>query len=242
MHYVCADIHGKWDKYQAMLAGLRMGPEDRLYILGDVIDRGEDGVRILQDILGRGNISLFMGNHELFLYICIRTGPEDWVNSWMHNGGKPTAERFLNLTSGEQDEIMDLLENSYAAIPDLCVEGRHYYLVHAYPDLHYLDGPVRVCDMGEDEIDRLYDMVWRRASDQQWKGDLTLRTIWEMGRRALIGHTITTSFCRFNCDDSGRARIFRDKYFTGLDCGCAINGAQACLGVLRLEDEKEFYF
>ena len=63
-----------------------------------------------------------------------------------------------------------------------------------------------------------------------------------MGRWVLIGHTITTYFCSASCDKSGRARIFRDKYFTCLDCGCAISGDRACLGVLRLEDEKEFYY
>ena len=65
----------------------------------------------------------------------------------------------------------------------------------AYPNLRYTDRPVRVRDMGEDELELLYDMVWRRASDEQWKGDRTLRAVWEMGRRVLIGHTITTYFC-----------------------------------------------
>ena len=53
MNYVCADIHGRWDKYQAMLDDLNLGEDDKLYILGDVIDRGEDGIRILQDIMKR---------------------------------------------------------------------------------------------------------------------------------------------------------------------------------------------
>ena len=67
MHYVCADIHGKWDKYAAMLHGLKLCGDDHLYILGDAIDRGTEGIRILQDIKSRGNISFFMGNHELLL-------------------------------------------------------------------------------------------------------------------------------------------------------------------------------
>ena len=76
MNYVCADIHGRWDKYQAMLEDLNLGEDDKLYILGDVIDRGEDGIRILQDIMKRGNIFLFIGNHELFLYYCIQCDDE----------------------------------------------------------------------------------------------------------------------------------------------------------------------
>lgn len=242
MNYVCADIHGRWDKYQAMLEDLNLGKDDKLYILGDVIDRGEDGIRILQDIMKRGNIFLFIGNHELFLYYCIQCDDEEWTESWMRNGGRPTAQRFLELDDGEQDAILRLIADSYVAIPDLNVEGKHYYLVHAYPDLRYTDRPVRVRDMGGDDLELLYNMVWRRVSDEQWKEDEILKKIREMGRNVLIGHTITTYFCSASCGKDGRARIFRDPYFTGLDCGCAISGDQACLGVLRLEDEKEFYY
>ena len=109
MNYVCADIHGRWDKYQAMLEDLNLGEDDKLYILGDVIDRGEDGIRILQDIMKRGNIFLFIGNHELFLYYCIQCDDEEWTESWMRNGGRPTAQRFLELDDGEQDAILRLI-------------------------------------------------------------------------------------------------------------------------------------
>ena len=37
---------------------------DRLYIIGDVIDRGSDGIQILQDIMTRQNIVMTLGNHE----------------------------------------------------------------------------------------------------------------------------------------------------------------------------------
>ena len=39
--YVLSDIHGMYDKYQQMLAKIDLKPEDTLYILGDVIDRGK---------------------------------------------------------------------------------------------------------------------------------------------------------------------------------------------------------
>ena len=29
MNYVCADIHGRWDKYQAMLEDLNLGEDGR---------------------------------------------------------------------------------------------------------------------------------------------------------------------------------------------------------------------
>lgn len=249
MHYVCADIHGNWEKYQAMLKGLNLGREDRLYILGDAVDRGAGGIRILQDIMCRGNFSFVIGNHELFLYGCIRCGIDEWMDSWLENGGQPTAEAFLKLSSGEQDEILDFLEDSYAVIPDLSVEGKHYYLVHAFPDLYYMEQPVLFSEILK-EPERLWKMVWERIdgsmeeqiAGERQEADQTVRSVWEAGRTLLVGHTITTQFSPISSSVRGHARIHHGKYFTGLDCGCAGNGDLACLGVLRLEDGKEFYY
>ena len=48
-HYVMSDIHGEAARFYAMLEKIALGPEDRLIILGDVVDRGPDGVRLLGD-------------------------------------------------------------------------------------------------------------------------------------------------------------------------------------------------
>lgn len=48
-----SDIHGHYAKYRAMFAEIHFSSADTLYILGDVIGRGPDGVKILQDILLR---------------------------------------------------------------------------------------------------------------------------------------------------------------------------------------------
>lgn len=43
--YACADLHGQgwaWDAIKSRLA-----PSDYLYFLGDAVDRGPDGVRIM---------------------------------------------------------------------------------------------------------------------------------------------------------------------------------------------------
>ena len=48
--YVCSDIHGMYDLYLRMLETVQFGHNDHLYILGDMIDRGPDGVKILLDL------------------------------------------------------------------------------------------------------------------------------------------------------------------------------------------------
>ncbi len=45
--YVVSDIHGEYDTLMALLNKISFSEEDTLYILGDVVDRGREGVKIL---------------------------------------------------------------------------------------------------------------------------------------------------------------------------------------------------
>ena len=44
-YYVCSDIHGRFDRYQKLLDQIQLTSDDRLFILGDVIDRNPDRMR-----------------------------------------------------------------------------------------------------------------------------------------------------------------------------------------------------
>ena len=50
MIYVIGDIHGKKDKYDEMLAKLSPKETDAVFVLGDIIDIGDDSIEILQDM------------------------------------------------------------------------------------------------------------------------------------------------------------------------------------------------
>ena len=64
MIYAISDIHGCYDKYMAMLEKIGFSDDDTLYVLGDVVDRGEDGIRVLFDMLERENVIPIKGNHD----------------------------------------------------------------------------------------------------------------------------------------------------------------------------------
>lgn len=46
MIYVMSDIHGSRRRFDAVMEQIKLTDEDTLYILGDVIDRGEHGVEL----------------------------------------------------------------------------------------------------------------------------------------------------------------------------------------------------
>ena len=65
--YVMSDVHGLKCRYDAMLEALALKEEDTLYILGDVIDRGPDGIAILRDVMTREHVVMLLGNHEYMM-------------------------------------------------------------------------------------------------------------------------------------------------------------------------------
>ena len=115
MTYVMSDIHGCYEKYRDMLETIEFAADDTLYVLGDVLDRGPDGFKILLDMSARPNVVGLLGNHELLaaavlpsLLRTMRQGAEqplsqteqEQMQEWIQNGGKPSILQFLQL-SGE---------------------------------------------------------------------------------------------------------------------------------------------
>ena len=64
MIYVMSDIHGNFQKYSDMLEKLSLKDTDALFVLGDAIDGGKDGIKILKDMMYRPNIYPVLGEHE----------------------------------------------------------------------------------------------------------------------------------------------------------------------------------
>ena len=71
MIYVTSDLHGySLENFKGFLNKVGFCDEDILYILGDVIDRGPDGVKILKWLMLQPNVELLLGNHEAMLLAC----------------------------------------------------------------------------------------------------------------------------------------------------------------------------
>lgn len=45
--YVMSDLHGNYKAYKMMLEKIEFQAEDKLYILGDILDRGPNPIKII---------------------------------------------------------------------------------------------------------------------------------------------------------------------------------------------------
>ena len=72
MLYVMSDIHGEYERYLSMLEQIDFSQDDTLFVLGDVVDRGPEPIRVLQDMASRDNVYLLKGNHEAMASFVLR--------------------------------------------------------------------------------------------------------------------------------------------------------------------------
>lgn len=65
--YAISDLHGQYGIFEKLLEVIDFSDDDYMYVLGDAIDRGPDGIRILQKIMTSPNMDLLIGNHEFLM-------------------------------------------------------------------------------------------------------------------------------------------------------------------------------
>ena len=130
--YVCSDIHGQYGLYKSMLEQIEFSKEDHLYILGDMIDRGPDGLQILRDASARANVTCLLGNHEHMMWNYLNRAVFPQGEIWLHpsNGGKQTLNALRKLPEHEKESVKKFLADLYLQV-EITVEGVTFLLSHS---------------------------------------------------------------------------------------------------------------
>ena len=224
MTYVMSDLHGCYDKYRQMLKKIGFGDGDALYILGDVIDRGEGGIDILLDMMKRKNVVPLIGNHESLALRSlkhIRDGvPEDALiktkayRLWMLSDGEPTAAAFRALPKETQTALIDYIEG-FSVYKKITVSGQRFHLSHTLPDY---------CPGQDIHNVSFLEFIWGEPDYEiEYTPDVFFIT----------GHTPTHLI-----DPAYKGKIWRGNNHIAIDCGAAFGGR---LGCICLDTTEEFY-
>ncbi len=63
--YIIADLHGSNGSLTSVINKLNLGANDRLFIAGDLVDRGPDSLGVIKTIINsKANLQVIRGNHE----------------------------------------------------------------------------------------------------------------------------------------------------------------------------------
>ena len=164
--YCISDVHGHLDNLYFFVKTLN--EDDRVFVLGDAIDKGPMSLGCLQYIMADTRFKMLLGNHEYMMFNLLNSklgtreyneAYEQWIN-W--NVGEETLKQFIALPHHEQLKIFNYIDNLPLNIPNVEVNGRKYYLVHSCPssnlsykmkDLEYNDK--KICEY-----------VWERVNPE----------------------------------------------------------------------------
>lgn len=104
-HYACSDLHGMWELWEQI--SVYCDETDVIYFLGDALDRGSHGIRLMKDLLLDKRVKYIMGNHEDMLIKAFYTKDFSLVKA---NGGEDTIKDFYKLPKKERNYIITELE------------------------------------------------------------------------------------------------------------------------------------
>ncbi|HSE10282.1 MAG TPA: metallophosphoesterase family protein [Nocardioidaceae bacterium] len=165
--YLVSDVHGFRDDLEQGLEQVGFGADDELWILGDLVDRGPDGIGVVNLVRSLqeqhpGRVQVLMGNHEILALGRHRFPHSKFADSWLINGGKRRDQEGLT------DEHIEWL----ASLPLMAQVG-DFLLMHS-DTTEYLAWGNSVDEVNEtvaaalsdaDDLDAHWD-VWRRLTSR----------------------------------------------------------------------------
>lgn len=232
MVYVVSDIHGCYEEFKKLLEVIDFSDTDELYILGDMMDRGPEPMKLIQYLMLYPNIYPILGNHDyMALKVLSKLNveiTEDTISGlsaddltdylyWTQDGGDVTVKQFTGLDIFDREDILDYL-GECSLFEDIRVNGKRYILVHAGID-HFDE---------ERSLDsyRPEELIFVRA-------DYGKRYFTDKNTYLVTGHTPTLSI-----RTDGKSLVYEENGHIAIDCGCVFGGR---LAAFCLDNGKCYY-
>ena len=227
MIYAVSNLHGNYSKFKKLLKTIAFKDTDIMYVLGDIVDYGEEGMELIGDLSIRYNVYPIVGEHD-YTAVKMLSGFEKMLKSgetpdkkfitkmteWAADGGQVTLDAFRTLDAEMREGIIDYLSDM-TLYEEVEAGGKNYLLVHA---------GIAGYKEGVDLESLKPEAFFTEALDltKNYFDDVTV----------VVGHNPTTE------ENGGNGKIFFGNGSIAIDCGEARGGTVGCL---RLDDLKEFY-
>jgi len=232
--YVTSDLHGlKLNSFKELLKKVNFSDDDWLYILGDVIDRQNDGgVEILRWLLEQYNIQLLMGNHEAMLLSCefvfdeitesslesISAEKLDVLNIYLNNGGDITLKNLKTLKSVDGETFTEIFEYLKECPFYETVSAGDNDFVLCHSGIDNFEKNKKLSEYSPDD----FIWAWPEITDEYYDDIITV-----------FGHSPTVGY-----SEEYNGKVLKTKTWIDVDVGNYLGNSPV---LLRLDDLKEFY-
>ncbi len=162
--FICSDIHGEFALLQQELDKTQFDESvDRLFCLGDLIDRGSNSIEAL-DWLAKPWLYSIQGNHERMLINAFEQESQALWQHWMMGGGT-WAE---HMTRTELEPFYQAFKKLPVSIELQLENDQNVALVHSELPIEcdWSDVRRKLQQLSEDEVDTVpfsHDMLWKKS-------------------------------------------------------------------------------
>ena len=228
MIYAVSDLHGSFDKFKRLLKEIKFNDNDVMYVVGDIVDYGEEPMELLCDLSMRYNVIPIVGDHDYRALRLLReldkmlrgeSAPDPEVlgemTAWIQDGGQRTMEGFKALDEDMKEGVLEYLEDM-SLYEEVEAGGKKYLLVHA-----------GIADYSEDSD--LEDYMPEDFIGESVDPDRALIE----GVTLVVGHKPT-----YEIEGAERGKIYHGEGSLFIDCGAAYDEP---LGCICLDNGKEYY-
>jgi serine/threonine protein phosphatase 1 len=97
---IIGDVHGHYKGLMTLLDAIAPTSVDKVYFLGDLIDRGPQSAQVVDFVMGSPYPCL-LGNHEQMLINVVtqqKRNSEPMVQAWLYSGGQATIASYEKST------------------------------------------------------------------------------------------------------------------------------------------------
>ncbi len=214
MRYFISDVHGEYCLFVRLLERIGFSDGDEMFICGDIIDKGDESVRLAKLVSSMPNVHCILGNHEyefLKLYHASTMNGDDFEEILSR-----LKEFFPNDGHLLDWDLVDWID----ALPPY-IEGEDFICIHAGVPT---DEKGYLLPMQSVPLEQLlYDRRFKEPS-----------FVHKSPKCVFFGHTQTNCICSENKilgykrDKGAEVKDLSDYYKIHLDTGCWSNGVLGC--------------
>lgn len=232
MKYVMSDVHGDFQNMYKMLVKINFSSYDKLYILGDILDKGNENLCLCSFVRDTPNICLIKGNHE---FLCERY-LEGKISGalWDACGGRNTRCEVDRLEERKRDNLLCFLKE-LPIYMTLKIKETEYFMTHSG---YHADYCIRDYESGL--VDITSSVKKAAESDQErylFSEDIHyIPANLKFDKPIIVGHYPTIFLQEYH-----RAEIYHGSKYIDIDTGNERRSEGGRLSCLRLDDWKEFY-
>jgi len=229
MTYVLSNLYGRFDKYEKLVKKINLKDSDTLYILGNIVDYGEDSIKLVNELAAQYNVYSVLGEHDYKAYLLlsefdriIKEGGAPSVSfskemiEWAQNGSQATLEAFKSAESDDKEGFLDYLSDLPVFEEATLKNGKEYVLT---------------C-RGIDNFDKSKDL-YDYELDDFLNGYLDIEKVYYSDKTMVVG------YLDYEHTPAGRAgKISAKNNNIALACDMSENDEVVCL---CLETNDEYY-